>query len=174
MKDKFQSVIIYNDSHDSYNPFNINRNIEFVLTDNLVKRFVDAWTPIKKGEWVSTSRAGDGRSVYQPQNYEQFLAYLSQTKVDEKLGDIRVFYTGTIYLGEGKSFDAEMLSLEQEGYGALLDVAKEELYEDGKVRDEETKNHIKRTFVNQANKLHKEMTEKYKKENHSDAKSIEA
>lgn len=171
MKNRFQCVRIYEDAYGFREPYS---NIEFVITDNLAKRFIDAWTPLKKDEWVSDSKYGDNRIVYRPQNYEQFLKYLSETKVDEELGDIKV-YNSTVIYDEDLEVEIEYLvDLEDYGYETLLSLATEMLYINNESRSEKTENHLKRTFVNQANRIHKDMTLKYNKERGQEVKNREA
>lgn len=166
MKNRFESIRIYDDENGFHEPYS---NIEFVVTGNVVKGFINAWTPLKQHEWVSDSKYIDRRMVYRPQNYEQFLKYLSETKVNDVFGDIRVFYSKP----NSESEINGLVDLEYEGYETLLALATEMLYIENDSRSEKTENHIKRTFVNRANKIHKDMTAKYQRVN-NEPKGLES
>lgn len=147
---KFDFVRIYDDSFGFRKPYS---NIEFVVSNNVFKRFINAWSVIEEDERFADTKAADRRVVFRPQNYEQFKKYLQETKIDETLGDVKVYHDFPVTNENSPS----PKDLGEEGFEVLLALAKEMLYDDTKKRDEKTENHLKRTFVNETNKIHRQM-----------------
>lgn len=157
MKNRFDFVRIYDDEHRFLEPF---YNIEFVVNNNFFKKALEVMKMSSK-ECYTQSKHQDGVMVICPRNYEEFKKYLSQTKVNDELHDIKVVYQEKAPLiAQNLDRNAVTLYYDNElfsaGYELLLDYAKDLLY-DGKKRDEKTEKHLKRRFVCEANKIHKEL-----------------
>ena len=163
MKKRFESVRIYDDPRGFKKPYS---NIEFVVGSGLRK--VVEVLKLSSKERVCPSKYQDEKMVVCPQNYEEFKKYLSQTQVASPIGDIKVVYHEKAPLIAQRLWDKSAVTLYYdnelftEGYETLLALATEMLY-DGMQRDEKTENHLKRTFRNQANKVHRELLEENQK-----------
>jgi len=163
MKNIFEFVRVYSDAETNGNnkPYN---DIEFVVSKNFLKRVTTFISGVKKKEVYTKSRHQDGRLVFYPQNYEQFIRCLSQTKVDGEIGDIKVVYQERMpmYLQSWENNPVEIYydSDQPENYLSLVDFAKE-LYCDERNRDSDAAKHKKTVFVDEANKVHEKLVADY-------------
>ena len=161
MKNRFDFVRVYDEPSGYFNPYD---NIEFVVSSNILKKVIEVLKMSSK-EICGQSKHQDGRMVINPQNYEQFKLFLSQTKIDEELGDIRVVYQQRAPL-IAQNLDRNSVTLYYdndlftEGYPALVDFAKDMLYDGTKIEPRAV-DHQKRVFLQQANKIHKQLVEEY-------------
>lgn len=157
MRKKFMLVRVYNDIKGYQEPYT---NIEFVIDSGFTWQVAEYFKkPFKKG--TTRSKYDDNLFVVCPQNYEEFKKCLAQTQINEYINDIRVVYERCISRSEEYNValycENELL---EAGYDKLVKFAAE-LFYDEKERAEKNANHKKRTFINQANKIHKELLDEY-------------